>query len=220
MARLIIETYFAARMSWTGWQHDSATFFVRGHDWARGWILSFNSIMSMALFSSAAGDVGYEGFGGFEIIRRKTLGVQKTDAELYFLMSMYASYTSPGGMNVRGSRYIIFDRIFTVGTIGAFFTYFVFATQFAFTFDYSGINNLKKTTARSQVGYFIHRLEDDWQHGELCKCWYPNISLPHLGPGSALDICEYTLKGLGYTMYNLGRKGMGKASAAGFEIDE
>ncbi len=80
-------------------------YFIRPHDWAPGLLMLLLSLTIMYVAAKSAADVAEESMAGLEVIRRKTMLGRKTDEELYFMLSMFSSYTAYKKMEISTGGY-------------------------------------------------------------------------------------------------------------------
>ncbi len=76
------------------------------------------------------GEVGEEAMGGFEILRRRTVIGRRTNEELYFLLTMFASYTAYKRIELSAGGYFYLNKEFLIGVISAILSYFIIIYQF------------------------------------------------------------------------------------------
>jgi len=85
-------------------------FFVRPRDWAPGVLMLFLSTSLMFSAAKSAADVADEAMAGLEVIRRKTMLGRKSDDELYFMLSMFSSYTAYKKLELAGGGYYYMNK--------------------------------------------------------------------------------------------------------------
>lgn len=68
------------------------------------------SMVIMTIAAKSAADVAEEAMAGLEVIRRKTMLGRKTDEELYFMLSMFSSYTAYKKMEISAGGYYYISK--------------------------------------------------------------------------------------------------------------
>lgn len=85
-------------------------YFIRPRDWAPGALMLTLSMVLMLRAAKCAADVAEEAMAGLEVIRRKTMLGRKTDEELYFMLSMFSSYTAYKKMEISAGGYYYMNK--------------------------------------------------------------------------------------------------------------
>ncbi|CAL8106901.1 unnamed protein product [Orchesella dallaii] len=169
---LFFELYFCIRTAKHGDNRGDAAyptknneaFFVRPRDWAPGFLMLFLSTSLMLSAAKSAADVAEEAMAGLEVIRRKTMLGRKSDDELYFMLSMFSSYTAYKKMELTGGGYYYMNKDFIIGLISNALSYFIILYQFQPVMDKSfpGVHPTREERIRyGQYLQNIEGLEDD-----------------------------------------------------------
>lgn len=95
-------------------------------------------------------------FPGLEVLRRKTVLGRRTDEELYFMLSMFASFTAYKKMELSGGGYFYMNKEFIIGIVSTVFSYFIILYQFGPILDAKTETGSPK---RQMIGEFFTDLE-------------------------------------------------------------
>jgi hypothetical protein len=154
---LCLEIYFIIRTAQKGYVETEETeYFKRPNDWVCGAILAIHhGVMLIMVLRKTAG-VGEEAMAGLEIIRRKTMLGRKADEELYFMLSMFCSYTSDNPIALRGGGFFVCNKEYIIGVVATVISYFTLVFQFEPQLDFK---RDKYDVPRSQIAEFICALE-------------------------------------------------------------
>ena len=82
-----------------------------------------------------------EAKAGLEVIRRKCLIGRRSDEELYFVLSLYSSYSSYEEIEMTGGSFFGVNKEFWMGIISVICSLFVIIIQIAPVFDHTGNYN-------------------------------------------------------------------------------
>lgn len=85
-------------------------YFVRPKDWAPGLLMLLLSVLLMFTAAKSAAHVAEEAKAGLEVLRRKTMLERKTDEELFFMLSMFSSYTAYKKMEINCGGYYYMNK--------------------------------------------------------------------------------------------------------------
>ncbi|CAL8126820.1 unnamed protein product [Orchesella dallaii] len=114
---LVVEFYFFLRAAKYGHNRKLAAtpllsdqYYIRPFDWLPALLIFCISVYLIFVASKAAAEVAEEALGGLEIIRRKTLLGRQTDEELYFMLSMFNSFTSYRRIELSGGGYFFMNK--------------------------------------------------------------------------------------------------------------
>ncbi|CAG7728984.1 unnamed protein product [Allacma fusca] len=88
------------------------------------------SIVFLYQASISASEVAERSLEGLEIIRRKGILGRRSDEELYFVMSLYMSYTGHFDIGINASKMFTFNKSFLISMFILAFTFFIIVVQF------------------------------------------------------------------------------------------
>ncbi|CAG7731070.1 unnamed protein product [Allacma fusca] len=157
---LCLELYFIIRTAQKGYSEKAALeggFFVRKHDWIAGGILTIQHGVMLIMALRITSSVGEEAMAGLEIIRRKTMLGRKADEELYFMLSMFSSYTSDNPIALCGGGFFVCNKEYIIGVVATIISYFTLVFQFEPQLDFNPTAGVD--TSREKIQEFIDRLE-------------------------------------------------------------
>ncbi|CAG7829220.1 unnamed protein product [Allacma fusca] len=94
-------------------------------------LLVFNTVAAVLLYhvTMAPAEINDEALEGFEVIRRRGFMGKKSDDELYFILSMYVSYTGHYEIAVVCGNYFTMDKSLFIVFLSSMCVYFVLMCQ-------------------------------------------------------------------------------------------
>ncbi|ODN01126.1 hypothetical protein Ocin01_05567 [Orchesella cincta] len=187
---LVVEFYFFLRAAKYGHNRKLAAtpllsdqYFIRPFDWLPALLIFCMSVYLIFVASKAAAEVAEEALGGLEIIRRKTLLGRQTDEELYFMLSMFNSFTSYRRIELSGGGYFFMNKEFIVGLFSTILSYFIILAQFRPVMDYHPTEyDENPALLRERMGRMLTIFEGVPEHHYLTTKQKSTFA-PPLGPG-------------------------------------